>query len=106
MPLCAMLTTGARLARCGKVEIMTQLLDKHIELVESVNNSRTIAEHESAKQRLRGFRDALDHMEPRPMHLVKCDHHYLDQGIDRPMCCGVWLDWVPNDEVKPRQYGA
>ena len=75
---------------------MSKLFEKHIELVESVNNARTQEEHDRAETKLRGFREALDCMEPRPMHLIECDHHYLSQGIDRPMCCGVWLDWMPN----------
>src|SRR5574340_1226733 len=81
---------------------MTRLFDKHIELVEVVNNAQTQEEHERAETTLRGFREALDHMEPRPMHLIECDLHYLNQGIDRPMCCGVWLDWVPNVPAQGR----
>ena len=75
---------------------MEPLLAKHIELIEAANNSATADEHNIALAKLVGFRDALDCMEPRPMHLIECDNHYLSQGIDRPMCCGVWLDWVPN----------
>lgn len=79
---------------------MSKLFDKHIELVEAVNNSLTQDEHDRAEIRLRGFREALDCMSPKPAHLIDCDYHYLSQGIDRPMCCGVWLDWVPNDSNK------
>ena len=82
---------------------MTKLFEKHIALVENVNNSLTHEEHERAQARLRGFREALDCMWPRPMHLIECDNHYLRQGIDRPMCCGVWLDWVPNGQHNARQ---
>ena len=74
---------------------MSDLFDKHIGLVEAVNNARTRAEHRDAEQRLRGFRDALYCMENTPGHFIECDLHYLSQGIDRPMCCGVWLDWEP-----------
>jgi len=73
------------------------MLAKHIELIEAVNNSLTQAEHDAAEQRLNGFRDALERMNPRPLHFIECDQHYLAQGIDRPMCCGVWLDWTPSE---------
>ena len=78
---------------------MEPLLAKHIELVEAANNAATDAEHNTALAKLVGFRDALDCMSPRPLHLIECDQHYLMQGIDRPMCCGVWLDWMPNVKV-------
>lgn len=67
---------------------------KHIELVEAVNNALTQAEHDRAEAVLRGFRLAFDeHYDG--FSLMDCDRHYLDQGIDRPMCCGVFLDWKP-----------
>ena len=78
---------------------MEPLLAKHIELVETANNATTDSEHNLALAKLVGFRDALDCMTPRPLHLIECDQHYLMQGIDRPMCCGVWLDWVPNNKI-------
>lgn len=74
---------------------MNSLLKKHLELIEEANNATTDAEHNIALAKLVGFRDALDCMSPRPLHLIECDQHYLMQGIDRPMCCGVWLDWTP-----------
>lgn len=50
--------------------------------------------------KLVGFNDALGCISPRPLHFVECDNYYFMQGIDRPMCCGVWLDWEPNDNCK------
>jgi hypothetical protein len=76
---------------------MKKMLEKHIELIEEVNNARTHDEHNLALAKLVGFLAAMDCMNPRPLHLIECDQHYLMQGIDRPMCCGVWLDWVPNE---------
>lgn len=69
------------------------LFDKHIELIEAVNNSTTDEHHNYAQQRLYGFRNALEIM--KVYQLSHCDNFYLEQGIDRPMCCGVWLDWKP-----------
>lgn len=72
---------------------MDNLLKRHIELVEAVNNSKTEIEHESARNMLRGFRQALEIMDI--FQLSECGMHYIDQGIARPMCCGVFLDWKP-----------
>jgi hypothetical protein len=74
---------------------MGPLFAKHIELIDGANNARTNDEHNIALAKLVGFREAMDCMTPRPLHLIECDLHYLAQGIDRPMCCGVWLDWEP-----------
>jgi hypothetical protein len=70
---------------------------KHIQLLEAVNNAKTQAEHDRAEAVLEGFRIALaEAYEHRlGIDLMDCDRYYLDQGIDRPMCCGVFLDWKP-----------
>ena len=68
---------------------MSKLLDKHIELVEAVNNS-TGAAKDTARNILDGFRMGLDMQGIN--QLMDCDLHYIEQGIDRPMCCGVFLD--------------
>lgn len=66
----------------------------HIELVEAVNNARNEAEHSTREIYLRGWRDGVEALGMK-VDLFAADRHYLDQGIDRPMCCGVWLDWKP-----------
>lgn len=71
--------------------------DKHIELVEAVNNARSEEEHRLAHARLDGFRQGLLSCGIHP-NLIACDLHYLDQGIERPMCAGVFLDWTPTPE--------
>lgn len=72
---------------------------KHIELVEAVNNSKTESEHRDAYQRLRGFRDCME-IEGYQGHLMAADNFYIWQDIDRPMCCGVFLDWTPAPVVE------
>jgi len=65
--------------------------EKHILHIEAVNNSKTVEEHASNDLYLTawktGARDAGGHI-----NLSAADMFYIDQGIDRPMCCGVWLD--------------
>ena len=77
-------------------EIMRGLLEKHIQLVEAVNNSKTQREHDRNGDTLNGFREALEALHIR--QLMDCDYYYLDQGVDRPMCCGVFLDWEPDTQ--------
>lgn len=75
---------------------MASIQEKHLELVKAVNESTTIAEHRNADCRLRGFREAMQITDSHyGMSLMECDLHYIEMGIDRPMCCGVFLDWEP-----------
>lgn len=74
--------------------------EKHIELVEAVNNATTEIEHSIADAKLHGFRLGLRHAGAK-LNLADCDMFYIDQGIDRPMCCGVFLDWEPSKRVTP-----
>ena len=73
------------------------LYDKHIALVRAVNEARTNTQHQTAGDYLRAWRDGVQatgiHLD-----LIGADLYYIDQGCDRPMCCGVWLDWAPADE--------
>lgn len=75
------------------------LREKHIQLVESVNNSTTEAEHHDAQLRLGWWREGVMDADVN-LSLMAADMHYLNQGIDRPMCCGVWLDWTPSGSAK------
>jgi hypothetical protein len=68
---------------------------KHIELVEAVNHASTQAEHDRAEAVLEGYRLALEELHGPGVGLMDCDRHYMTLGIDRPMCCGVFLDWKP-----------
>ena len=69
------------------------ITDKHIALVEAVNNATTEQEHRECEIVLNTFRETLSLLGHEP-NLMACDMHYLSQGIDRPMCCGVFLDWA------------
>lgn len=71
--------------------------ENHIALVETVNRAKTEQEHQLAQATLNGWRRGLEACGHRP-DLMGCDMYYLHQGIDRPMCCGVFLDWAPTEE--------
>lgn len=77
--------------------VVFHLQEKHIALVEAVNNAKTTAEHQCAQAYLRAWRDGVKDMGGN-LDYIACDLHYLDQGVDRPMCCGVFNDWKPADE--------
>ena len=79
--------------------------NKHIELVEAVNNSKTIEEHKKAKIYLQVFRAGVSNCDYY-LDLCGCDMYYIDKGIDRPMCGGVWLDWKPSDSPSTTTVGG
>lgn len=67
---------------------------QHIKLIEAVNDAEDEHTHFERMLYLRAWRDGVE-ATGRKLDLCAADMHYLNQGIDRPMCCGVWLDWVP-----------
>ncbi len=71
------------------------LREEHIKLIEAVNNATTRAEHDAHQLRLDWWRTGVADAGA-VMDYMAGDRHYLDQDIDRPMCCGVWLDWEPS----------
>ena len=77
------------------------LFEKHIARVEAVNNSTNDGEHFLAEHILRAWRRGVEDA-GLTLDLCAVDLHYLDQGIDRPMCCGVFLDWEPTPTLLPR----
>lgn len=70
--------------------------DKHIMLVELVNNSKSRYEHDLNLNYLRGWRTGVYDTGYR-ISLIECDLHYINNGIDVPMCGGVFLDWEPTE---------
>ena len=76
------------------------LHEKHILRIELVNESKTQDEHDHALTSLRHWRQGVEDAGLR-IDLCAADFHYLNQGIDRPMCCGVWLDWEPTRNPSP-----
>jgi len=67
-----------------------EIFKKHIYLVEKVNAATSEHLYNLHLHRLYGFREALYLLSIN--QLMECDLYYLDQGIDRPMCSGVFLD--------------
>ncbi len=72
------------------------LTDKYISLVIKVNNSKTKEEHLENQNHLNSWMEGVKDSNG-VVRLVEADLYYLNQGIDRPMCCGVFLDWRENE---------
>ena len=65
--------------------------NKFAELLKEVNDeTKEVREHEIAKHRLDGFRLAFEHT---------LNGDYLYEDVDRPMCCGEFLDWKYKGEM-------
>lgn len=73
---------------------MKSLHDKHMEMIDAVNNSTSILDHTMAGQVLYGWRKGVA-AAGRSVDLIAADLEQEARGIDRPMCCGVFLDWKP-----------
>lgn len=71
------------------------LHEKHMHRIELVNRSTTEAEHSIRHRELSAWREGIEDAGIR-LDLCAADYYYMDRGIDRPMCCGVWLDWEPS----------
>jgi hypothetical protein len=68
-----------------------ELLQKHIKLVQMVNSADSKSQHDLALSKLRGFREGLEVLGVN--QLADCDNFYINQGVERDMCAGVFLDW-------------
>lgn len=67
----------------------------HLEMVDAVNAATTEVEHRSAELRLEGWREAASYFVGGWSGVDADNHSMAKYGEDRPMCCGVLLDWSP-----------
>lgn len=85
---------------------MVSVADAYIAIVCRVNEATTEEEHVARRTYLSAWFDgvkfALKLGSAQQGHIImRADMHYLDQGIDRPMCGGEWLDWKPSTPKGP-----
>ena len=59
-------------------------------LVEVNDETKTEMEHQRLKLEFNGW---LQGVEDATGGLFNGDYYYIEKGIDRPMCCGMFLDW-------------
>lgn len=69
--------------------------ERHMLMVDSVNNARTQRQHEDYRIALHAWRLGVCHDDPVRYGnmLIDADLVQMGRGIDRPMCGGVFLDW-------------
>jgi len=69
-------------------------MSTHTDLIDAVNDAKTVHTHTYADGVLQGWRAGLVHC-GRRWDFVEADNHSTERFGDRPMCCGVLLDWKP-----------
>lgn len=75
-----------------------ELRDKHMSLVNDVNYATCSEYRYEANVRLSAWLDGLKDAGISIGHLlIDADLRQLDQGVDRPMCGGVFLDTENNE---------
>ena len=78
-----------------------RLYDEYIKHLIAVNDeTKSEDEHRLLKEWLRGWQRGV---EDASGHRFNGDYYYMDLGVDRPMCCGEFLDWREpcQDQSKP-----
>ena len=72
--------------------------ERHLQLVDAVNNSATDSERRYCSAILSGFRDGI-RTAGKHLDLIAGDFHTMEKhGEDREMCCGELLDWKPKEQ--------
>jgi hypothetical protein len=73
------------------------LYDEYIKRLIAVNDeTKTENEHQLLKAEFRGWQQGI---EDATGYRFNGDYYYIEQGIDRPMCCGEFLDWKSKQEA-------
>ena len=68
-----------------------ELWDKYLELLIAANDeSKTEKDHYDTVRNLKGWLAGV--FDAKGLRF-NGDYYYLELGIDRPMCCGLFLDW-------------
>lgn len=70
-------------------------MSRHTDMIDAVNDAVTEREHDAAIAKLQGWREGLLYC-GWPCNLIEADLHTMQRFGDRPMCCGVLLDWKPS----------
>jgi len=70
-------------------------MSKHTDLIDKVNDAKTEYDHRYADAFLQGWRDGMLDAGDRSWSFFEADQHTFTRFGDRPMCCGVLLDWKP-----------
>ena len=70
---------------------MSVLYDEYIKRLLEVNDeTKTAEEHERLRIEFMGWKQGIFSA---TAQFFNGDVYYLERGVDRPMCCGEFLDW-------------
>lgn len=72
-----------------------RIIDAYIDLVKKCNTAKTKYEHDKFDNQIEGFFVATKAIGFKGALIYEGDMHYINQGIDRPMIGGRFLDWEP-----------
>lgn len=74
-----------------------RLYDEYIRRLIDVNDENcSEAEHRLSQSEFRGWKQGV--FDATGYHF-NGDYYYIEHGIDRPMCCGEFLDWKSQQEA-------
>ena len=76
-----------------------RLYDEYIRQLTEVNDeTKTEEEHRILRIKLNAWKQGV---EDASGYRFNGDNYYIALGVDRPMCCGEFLDWVSKAGGRP-----
>ena len=63
-------------------------------MIDAVNEATTERDHAYAEARLSGYIECIEYFGLSWIGIA-ADNHTMNKYGDRPMCCGILLDWKP-----------
>ena len=75
-------------------DILNLRNELHTALVKAVNTSKIVVQREKELSYLDGWRKGVESCGI-VIDYQAVDLFYINQGVNRPMVCGVWIDWKP-----------
>lgn len=78
---------------------LTHLERAYVRRVVAINSATSREDHDRLEREHAAWKQGV-HDAGREVPVLSGDYYYIDHNIDRPMCCGVWLDWTPATVVE------
>ena len=69
-------------------------------MVDAVNDAEDVIERSHAADMLAGWRECADFLGDGWIAMDADLHTMAKYGADRPVCCGVLLDWTPQGQCQ------
>ena len=72
------------------------MMKSYLQMIDAVNEAKSAHERGHAEARLSGWIECADFCGLEWSGIAADLYTMTKYGADRPMCCGVLMDWVPN----------